>query len=182
MAASVSAHTTDSNLIEMLAVDNAPFVVTRRTNEDERDLLTRIETKSTSPNTAYTKFSYTYDARRYRSTALQEGTAFADYGDATYRQFAYNGRGELTAGIGYLGSNVASQGAPLPGRRYEYAYDTLGNRQWSNSTGVSTLQDDYSVNALNQYLSRENNTVSISGTAATDAVVAIKGPAISIVG
>ncbi|HRP05741.1 MAG TPA: hypothetical protein PLV87_12590, partial [Opitutaceae bacterium] len=101
VALSVSTHTTDSNLIEMLAVDNAPFVVTRRTNEDERDLLTRIETKSTSPNTAYTKFSYTYDARRYRSTALQEGTAFADYGDATYRQFAYNGRGELTAGIGY---------------------------------------------------------------------------------
>ncbi|MBP7141261.1 MAG: RHS repeat-associated core domain-containing protein [Opitutaceae bacterium] len=164
----------DSNLIETLAVENTPFVVTR-TYEEDRDLLTSIETKSTSPNTVYTKFSYTYDARRYRSTALQEGTAFADYGDATYRQFAYNGRGELTAGIGYLGSNVASQAAPLPGRRYEYAYDTIGNRQWSNSTGVSTLRDDYSVNALNQYISRENNTVSISGTAATDAVVAVKG-------
>ncbi len=164
----------DSNLIETLAVDNTPFVITR-TYEDDRNLLTSIETKSTSPNTVYTKFSYTYDARRYRSTALQEGTAFADYGDATYRQFAYNGRGELTSGIGYLGSNVASQGAPLPGRRYEYAYDTIGNRQWSNSTGVSTLRDDYSVNALNQYISRENNTVSISGTAATDAVVAVKG-------
>ena len=45
---------------------------------------------------------------------LQEGPAYADYGDATYRQFAYNGRRELTAGIGYLGTNVTSQAAPLP--------------------------------------------------------------------
>lgn len=164
----------DSNLIETLTVDNTPFVVTR-TYEDDRDLITSIETKSMSPSTVYTKFSYTYDARRYRSTALQEGTAFADYGDATYRQFAYNGRGELTAAIGYLGTNVTSQTAPLPGRRYEYAYDNIGNRQWSNTTGVSGLRDDYSVNALNQYIARENNTVSISGTAAPDAVVAVKG-------
>ncbi|MBE7536808.1 MAG: hypothetical protein HS122_00155 [Opitutaceae bacterium] len=47
---------------------------------------------------------------------LQEGSAYADYGDATNRQFAYNGRGELTAGIGYPGSNATSQTASLPGR------------------------------------------------------------------
>jgi len=73
---------------------------------------------------------------------LQEGSAYADYGDATNRQFAYNGRGELTAGIGYLGTNVTSQAAPLPGRRYEYAYDSIGNRQWANSTGVGGLRDE----------------------------------------
>ncbi|MBE7540672.1 MAG: hypothetical protein HS122_19965 [Opitutaceae bacterium] len=73
---------------------------------------------------------------------MQEGTAYADYGDATNRQFAYNGRGELTSGIGYLGTNVTSQAAPLPGRRHEYAYDSIGNRQWSNSTGVSGLRDE----------------------------------------
>ncbi|MBP7142724.1 MAG: hypothetical protein KBA71_12510, partial [Opitutaceae bacterium] len=63
-----------------------------------------------------------------------------------------NPRQPVSSGIGYLGSNVASQAAPLPGRRYEYAYDTIGNRQWSNSTGVSTLRDDYSANSLNQYI------------------------------
>jgi len=45
---------------------------------------------------------------------LQEGSAYTDYGEATNRQFAYNGRGELTAGIGYLGTNVTSQAARLP--------------------------------------------------------------------
>lgn len=73
---------------------------------------------------------------------LQEGPAYADHGDATYRQFAYNGRRELTAGIGYLGTNVASQAAPLPGRCHEYAHDSIGKRQWSNSTGVSGLRDE----------------------------------------
>jgi len=73
---------------------------------------------------------------------LQEGPAYADHGDATYRQFAYNGRGELTAGIGYLSTNVASQAAPLPGRCHVYAHDSIGNRQWSNSTGVSGLCDE----------------------------------------
>jgi len=73
---------------------------------------------------------------------LQEGSAYTDYGEATNRQFAYNGRGELTAGIGYLGTNVTSQAVPLPGRRHEYAYDSIGNRQWSNSTGVSGLRDE----------------------------------------
>jgi len=166
------AYREDSDLIETLTVDNSPFVVTR-TYEEDRDLLTSIESKSGS--TIYTKFSYTYDARRFRSTVLQEGTAYADYGDATNRQFAYNGRGELTAGIGYLGTNVTSQAAPLPGRRHEYAYDSIGNRQWSNSTGVSGLRDDYTANALNQYVARENNTLSLSGTATSDAVVAVKG-------
>ena len=72
----------------------------------------------------------------------KRGTAFADYGDATYRQYAYIGRGELTAGIGYLSTNVTSQAVPLPGRRHECAYDSIANRQWSNSTGVSGLRDE----------------------------------------
>lgn len=47
---------------------------------------------------------------------LQDASGHADFGDATNRQFAYNGGGELTAGIGYLGTNVSSQAAPLPAR------------------------------------------------------------------
>ena len=73
---------------------------------------------------------------------LQEGSGHAHFGEATNRQIAFNGRGKLTAGIGYLGSNVTSQAAPLPGRRHAYAYDSIGNRQWSNSTGVSGLSDE----------------------------------------
>jgi len=39
---------------------------------------------------------------------VQEGSGHADFGEATNRQFALNGRGELTVGIGYLGTNPAS--------------------------------------------------------------------------
>jgi len=63
------------------------------------------------------------------ANAPRGGTAYADHGDATYRQFSCNGRRELTAGIGYLGTNVSSQTVPLPGSRHEYAYDSIGSRQ-----------------------------------------------------
>ncbi|MBE7539519.1 MAG: hypothetical protein HS122_14055 [Opitutaceae bacterium] len=54
----------------------------------------------------------------------EEGTACADYGGATNRQFAYNGRGELTAGIRCLGANVTSQAGSL-----------ASHRQWEISLG-----------------------------------------------
>ena len=54
----------------------------------------------------------------------QEGAAYADYGDATYRQYADNGRGELTAGIRCLGANVTSQAGSL-----------ASHRQWEISLG-----------------------------------------------
>ncbi len=165
----------DSQLLKTLSVDGSPFLVSR-TYEDDRDLVTSIESKWTSsPATTFTKFTYTYDVRSQRSSALQDGVAFADYGNATYRQFVYNGRGEVTAAVGYLGTNVTSTAQPLPGRRYEYGYDHIGNRQWANRTGVISLRDDYTANSLNQYVTRENNTVSISGTADASAVVAVNG-------
>lgn len=165
----------DSYLLKTLSVDGSPFLVSR-TYEDDRDLVTSIESKWTSSSpTTFTKFTYTYDVRSQRSSALQDGAAFADYGDATYRQFVYNGRGEVTAAVGYLGTNVNSTSQPLPGRRYEYGYDNIGNRQWANRTGVTGLRDDYTANSLNQYVTRENNTVSISGTADASAVVAVNG-------
>ncbi len=96
---------------------------------------------------------------------VQSGSTFSDYGDVSAQQFTYNGRGELTGAIGYLGSDITLPANLLPGRRHEYAYDPAGNRQWSNRTGVTALRDDYTTNALNQYVSRENNTVPGSRTA-----------------
>jgi YD repeat-containing protein len=99
---------------------------------------------------------------------VQSGDVFSDYGDVTSQQFTYNGRGELTGAIGYLGSDITIESKQLPGRRHQYAYDPAGNRQWSNRTGVESLRDDYTTNALNQYVTRENNTVPVSGTAEPD--------------
>jgi RHS repeat-associated protein len=54
-------------------------------------------------------------------------------------------------------------------------YDIIGNRQWSNITGNTTLRDNYTTNALNQIVTRENNTVSVSGTADATAKVVLGG-------
>jgi hypothetical protein len=89
---------------------------------------------------------------------VQSGSAFSDYGDVTAQQFTYNGRGELTGAIGYLGSDITLPAKQLPGRRHEYAYDPAGNRQWSNRTGVTALRDDYTTNALNPWVSGNATT------------------------
>ncbi len=168
----------ETGLLQSLAIDQGagpgghPFTITR-TYEPQRDVVTNLESKwSTTLRTGY---AYTYDERGQRSKSVQSGSAFYDYGGTgselgkTAHQFLYNGRGELTADIGYLGSDITDATQQLPGRRYEYGYDPAGNRQWSNRTGNTTLRDDYTTNALNQYTTRENNTLPLSGTAEPDA-------------
>lgn len=173
------AYLSNSSLLQSLAIDSGggpgghPFTITR-TYEATRDVITSVEAKWST--TSMSKFAYTYDERRNRSSVVQSGDLFADYGDSTFRLFAYNGRGELTSDIGYLGSSTVDTSKPLPGRRHGYDYDTAGNRKWSDNTGVDTspadgaydLRNDYTTNALNQYVTKENNTISVSGTAGVD--------------
>lgn len=166
----------NSTLLQSLSIDQGsgpgghPFTITR-TYEDDRDILTSIEAKWST--TSRSKYAYVSDERGMRTSVVQSGDVFADFGGvangATFRRFTYNGRGEVTADAGYLGSNVADDSKPLHGRRHEFEYDHAGNRQWSNRTGVPALRNDYTTNALNQYVSRENNTIAVSGTAAEDA-------------
>jgi RHS repeat-associated protein len=163
----------NSSLLDTLAIDGgSPFSV-KRTYEDHRDIIIGLDSKwSTSTRTS---FAYTYDERGQRSKVVQSGDAFADYGDVVSQQFVYDGAGQLTSAVGYLGTDITDATKQMPGRRYGYAYDAAGNRKWSDRTGVDTdhdglpdLRDNYTTNALNQYVSRENNTVPLSGTAATD--------------
>lgn len=158
-------------LLKGLSIDGTPDFVVNRVYETQRDLLTSIESKWGAAT--HTHYDYTYDARAQRSTALQSGDAFADYGEVTNQRYIYNGRGELTTAAGFLGASLTDQSNPLPGRRHEYEYDSIGNRQSSNRTGVPTLKDNYTTNALNQYIGRENNAIPVSGSASLDAVVAV---------
>jgi len=65
----------------------------------------------------------------------------------------------------------------LPGRVHEYGFDPIGNRLWSNRTGSSSLRDEYTTNAANQYTAKENNTLPVSGTASSSANVVVNGSA-----
>jgi RHS repeat-associated protein len=114
---------------------------------------------------------------------VQSGDVFADYGGtdggAIHQIFAYNARGEVTAAATYLGATATDQTTPLSARKHEWDYDGIGNRKWSNTSGNTALKDNYTVNALNQYTGRENNTLAIGGVADTDALVAARSTALA---
>lgn len=177
-AGAMGAHTFDygylanSNLVTTLDVRSGstadPFQFAR-TWENNRNLVATTTTKWSATTAA--KYEYTYDAKNRRGTAIQSGTAFADYLVNTHRRYGYNDRSELTSDISY--ANGIITGTPtsdMSGRRFEFGYDNLGNRTSSNRTGVTALADTYTTNSLNQYTARENNTLAVAGTVANSSI------------
>ena len=162
-------------LIQSLSIDGGHAFTVTRTYEATRDLIQTVESKWST--TSRVKYDFAYDERRMRTSLVQSGDVFADYGAATHRIFQYDGRGQVTADVAYLGSNPADQTQPLPGRRHEYAYENAGNRLWANHTGVSGPREDYSHNALNQIVTKENNSVASAGTTAAANAVTVDGAA-----
>ncbi len=152
--------------------------------ELQRDLITNIQASwNGSP---VSRYDYNYNAMGQRYTAKQSGSAFADYATSSYNNtfqaYTYNARGELETSAQYGGDTPPAVGtaptasAELPGRRYEFRYDSMGNRKTAGSTGSSATGDnEYSTNNLNQYNGRENNTVRVNGTAAANATVNVAG-------
>jgi len=147
----------------------------------QRNLLTSVDSKWST--TSRTKFDYTYDELSLRRSERISGTAFGDYVSgqsysAVTRYYDYNARGELQTASLYRGepTTTPSAGDELPGRRFEYRYDNAGNRKNSGPTGNPASGDDeYTTNALNQYTAKENNTVRVTGTAASASSVAVAG-------
>jgi RHS repeat-associated protein len=137
----------------------------------------RVEGKWGS--TSLARFDFGYDARGFLQSAKQRGAAFADYYSgmsytSVYNFHTYDARGQLRATAMYRGappeSDAPAPGNELPGRRFEYRHDPMGNRLTSGATGSAAGGDDvYVPNARNQYESRENNTVKVLGTAAATA-------------
>jgi len=169
------------------APGGAAFAVSRD-YEADRDLVTRLESKWGTDATPRARFDYTHDDLGRRLTAKHSGGAYADYTagqsyGAVYNRYAYNARNELESSRMYGGDDSASTANELPGRRFEYRYDSIGNRKSSGPSGSSngtvdvsgSGDDNYTVNALNQYTGRENNEVAVTGTVAGGANVAMLG-------
>jgi RHS repeat-associated protein len=147
-----------------------------RNYDSTRDLLKEMTTKFST--TTKSRYDYTFNSLGQRDTAKQNGqtgSAFADFGNDTYYRYTYNSRGELTAAVGYLGTTVTSTASPLPGRNYQFAYDTAGNRTSANSTGVTGLLASFSPNYLNQITDHDNIFVPVSGTVDSAAKVVVNG-------
>jgi hypothetical protein len=168
-AALISGYTTGANLAVV------------REYDDSRNLLKSIEAKWGTDTV--TKFAFTYDAAGQRLTALQSGKAFEDYYTAGYssvfNNYTYNTRGEIETAAIYGGTTATTTpvaATELVGRRSEYRYDSLGNRKQAGPTGnPASVDDHYTTNALNQYKTKENNTVRVTGTADVAAHVAVSG-------
>lgn len=152
--------------------------------DPQRALLASIETStvladSTGTPVVHSRHDYTHDARGFRETSLQTGAFFADYdgsppgesnAGATFMHYAYNLRGELIDARQYMGADVNSMTRPLPGRHWQYAFDSMGNRTEANG-------EEYIINARNQIGTKENNSRHISGLGVPGAKVYAQVPA-----
>lgn len=173
----------NSNLLSGLYDSDFTFVVTRQ-YEEKRDVLTSIDSQSLLTGFSVARYDYVVDALGQRNSVTQNGSAFSDYYEANatttplHQTFAYDGRGQLTAASTYLGATASSTQA-LPHRQYRHAYDNIGNRQSSSRStdeaGNPVNVEAYTANALNQYLTKQNKTVSLSGTAEATAKVVVSG-------
>jgi len=153
--------------------------------ETLRDVVSNVQTSWGS--TSLSSFDFTYNGNRHRTTAKQSGTAFADYYagqsySGVYNVYGYNDRGELQTAAMYRGDSPTTSpnsADELPGRRFEYRYDSIGNRTTAGETGKDVAaggtDDNYTANALNQYSTKTNNTVRVVGTEAANAKIAVGG-------
>lgn len=157
--------------------------------EAQRNLRTMVS--SAYGSTSITRFDFAYTKLGQKQWAMQSGSAYADYYSGTsytavYNYYVYDSKGQLQSTAMYRGNTPPSAGtAPtgsdeLPGRRHEYRYDESGNRVSAGQTGsVSSGDDQFVPNALNQYASRENNSVHILGTASPNASVGMLGTSVA---
>lgn len=150
--------------------------------EPANAMRTRVESQWSG--TSLARFDLKRDSRGLIQSAKQSGTAFADHYSGTsynsvFNYYAYNSRGELQTVTMSRGAPPTSGAPPsadeLPGRRFEYRFDSMGNRLTAGSTGtVAGGDEEYTLKTggVNQYDTKENNTVRVLGTAVTASAIA----------
>jgi len=144
---------TNSHLLER--VHKGPSLVTRYEYEPNRDVKTAVVNGfglNPVPANLISRYAYTYDAIRRRTSITTSGTAFGDHG---YNLIGYNPRSEVTRTLKYLGLDHSDTNTPVTAENRAYHYDELGNRI-SATEGTDTTH--YQSNELNQYTSISNQT------------------------
>jgi RHS repeat-associated protein len=170
----------NSALVNSLTITGGHAFSVSRGYDAQRNLLTSIDTLWGA--SSQTRFDYTHTVLGQRQTAKLSGNAYSDYWtgqsySAVYSVYGYSDRGELQTAAMYRGNTPSATPSPadeLPGRRFEYRFNPVGNRTSSGAAGDSG-DDAYADNAANQYTSKENKTFWFAGTAATGATVAVDG-------
>jgi len=101
------------------------------------DYLNRLQAVAATPGLGVT---YAYNSANQR-------TALTNL-DGSHWQYGYDFLGQVTTA-----NKLFPDGQPAAGQQFEFGYDTIGNRTYNKVGGLH--QANYSVNALNQYASRE---------------------------
>ncbi len=138
----------------------------------EHNYLNQLLQTATAGSDATISFTGQFNAlgKRQRVT-LQDGS---------YWVYTYDTHGQLTSGKKYW-----SDGTPVAGQQFEYAFDDVGNRTSTKAGGDSTGQNlraaQYQVNGDNQYTSRDvPHYADVMGTANAPATVTVTVPPDSI--
>jgi RHS repeat-associated protein len=101
----------------------------------------------------------------YRYNPASQRTSVTNL-DGSYWVYGYDSMGQVTSGKKYW-----SDGTPVAGQQFDYAFDDIGNRQTTTRDG---RQATYSPNNLNQYTSRTvPGFVNVLGTATNTATVSL---------
>jgi RHS repeat-associated protein len=140
--------------------------MTRMTTTKQWDKLNRLTNiVSTTNAVAVNKSAYAYNLASQRTRNTQA--------DGSYWVYQYDTLGQVTSGRKYW-----SNGSPVAGQQFDYAFDDIGNRksEWEggNAGGFNLRRSDYTANALNQYTQRTvPAAIDVTGAASSAATVTV---------
>jgi len=143
-ASATYSYLANSPLVSQIAFTNNG--VQRMVTSRQYDLLNRLENiKSVPAASPAVSFDYTYNPANQRT--LRRET------DASYWRYEYDSLGQVVSGKKYW-----SDGTPVAGQQFQYAFDDIGNRlatkAGGDENGANFRTNAYYPNLLNQYTSR----------------------------
>jgi RHS repeat-associated protein len=141
---------------------------TRMTTTRQYDFLNRLTSVNSAGAAAALSYAYAYNNANQRT-----GVATAN---GSYWAYGYDSLGQVTSGKKYW-----SDATPVAGQQFQYAFDSIGNRQTTDvggdQTGANLRHATYTANSLNEYTSRDvPGAVDIMGVAlATNSTLSVNG-------
>src|SRR5205814_4217936 len=119
----------------------------------------------TAGSATVASFAYQYNSANQRTRVT--------ISDGSYWTYQYDSLGQVASGKKYW-----SDGTPVAGEQFEYAFDDIGNRKTTaaggNEWGSNLRYQNYQVNALNQYTNRTvPGSVDVIGSATNTATVTV---------
>jgi RHS repeat-associated protein len=136
-------YSANSPLVSQVSFTNGS--VQRMTTTKQYDLLNRLTNISSASSLLSSSFTYAHNSANQRTRRTEQ--------DSSYWNYQYDSLGQVTAGKRFW-----SDGTPVAGQQFEYAFDDIGNRRTTanggDQYGANLRYASYSANNLNELTSR----------------------------